>query len=90
MSKTGRHYVTKNGRTFCIEPIDNSLGKGRKKWGDINPATGKVEGDYGDKFPGAVHEDDSIITKENGFKNIRTIGPGDPYSEIDKIISESK
>lgn len=86
MSITGRHYVIVKGRKFCIEPIDNFLGKGRSKWGDINPATNKVEGNYGDKFPGAIHEKDSIITEENGFKNITTTS-GSPYSVIDKIIN---
>lgn len=89
MSVTGRHYIrTKDGRLFCVEPIDNTVGKGKRKWGDINPATSKVEGSYGDKFLGAVHEDDSIITKENGFKNIQMTS-GNPYDVINKLTGES-
>ena len=45
MSDTGRHYYTYKGRTFCIEPIDNSEGKG-KLWGDLNPATKKSFVDF--------------------------------------------
>ena len=41
MSDTGRYYMTMEGRTFCIEPIDNTQGKGRRGFGDINPATKK-------------------------------------------------
>ena len=33
MSVTGRYYIQKDGRTFVVEPIDNTLGKGRKKMG---------------------------------------------------------
>ena len=69
MSNTGRYYVKIGNRTFCVEPIDNTLGKDRKKWGDINPSTKEVEGNYGNKHIGAIHEDDSIITEKNGFKN---------------------
>lgn len=69
MSDTGRHYYTYKGRTFCIEPIDNSGGKG-KLWGDLNPATKKMEGNYGSKNRGSVTEEESIITKENGFDDI--------------------
>jgi hypothetical protein len=67
-SENGRFYVIdhKTGRKFCIEPIGDS----HIKWGDINPATKKVEGNYGEKYPGSIHIDDSIITKENGYKNI--------------------
>jgi len=65
---TGRYVVVDNetGRKFVVEPIGNP----RTDFGDINPATGKVEGDYGSKYRGSIDEKDSIITEENGFKNI--------------------
>lgn len=89
MSKTGRYYVISNNRTFCVEPIDNTLGKNREHWGDLNPATGKIEGNYGDKNLGAIHEDDSIITKENGFKNIIELKPGvSPDDYINKLLKK--
>lgn len=87
MSKTGRYFIVKDGRKFLVEPIDNTFGLGRKKWGDIDPATKTVQGDYGNKEIGAIHENDSIITKENGFKNITTLGVGvSPDSYINTII----
>lgn len=89
MSKTGRYYVKVNGRTFCVEPIDNTLGNGREQWGDLNPSTGKIEGNYGDKNLGAIHEDDSIITEENGFKNIVDLKPGQsPDSYINELLKK--
>lgn len=88
MSKTGRHFIrTKDGRLFCIEPIDNSQGKGRERFGNINPATGKIEGKYGDKYIGSIHEDDSIITEGNGFKNI-TVTSGNPYDLIRELTND--
>lgn len=89
MSNTGRYYVKVKGRTFCVEPIDNTEGKGRKQWGDVNPSTKKVEGDYGNKYIGAIHEDDSIITEENGFTNISSLKPGQsPESFINDLLKK--
>lgn len=80
--KTGRFIVTslKTGRKYYVEPIDNGL---RTEWGDLNPATKKLEGDYGDKYKGSVKESESLITEENGFENIVTLEPG--YSPLDYI-----
>lgn len=91
MSKTGRYYVTtKEGRTFCIEPIDNS-GAHHSKWGDIDPASKKVTGDYGEKHRGSIHEDESIITKENGFKNIVMLPAGtSPEGYVAQLLAEGK
>ena len=89
MSQTGRHTITVQGRTFVIEPIDNSLGKGKERWGDIDPATKKVTGNYGNKYLGSIHEDESIITKENGFKNIHMTSEGEsPYDVIRKLLEK--
>ena len=87
MSDTGRQFYTdlKTGKRYVIEVIDNSRGKG-SNWGDLDPATKKVTGSYGNKHIGSIHEDDSIITKENGFDEIYTLGPGEsPYSFIDNL-----
>lgn len=61
---------------FTVEVIDNSIGKSKRVWGDINPATGEIEGSYGNKHVGAIHEKDSIITEEKGYKNIVTLPKG--------------
>lgn len=59
------------GRKYYVEPIG-----GHSDWGDINPATKKVEGDYGEKYKGSVSEKESMITPENGFVLIETLEPG--------------
>ncbi len=92
MSVTGRFYVkTKDGRTFCVEPIDNSHGKAKIGWGDVDPVTKKLTGDYDGKFVGSIHEDESIITKENGFRNISMLPAGvSPIGFIEQLIAEGK
>ena len=39
------------GRKYYVEPIG-----GHSDWGDINPATKEVEGNYGEKYKGSVSE----------------------------------
>lgn len=80
---TGR-FIYKSlvtGREYYVEPI----GTGHPAdWGDINPATKKVEGDYGEKYKGSVSEKESMITLENGFVLIETLEPGvSPLSVIE-------
>lgn len=82
---TGRFIVKslKTGRIYYIEPID---GGERVNWGDLNPATKKLEGDYGSKHKGAIKESESIIKEENGFTNIITLPPGySPLEYIEKL-----
>lgn len=80
--ETGRFIIKSNttGKTYFVEPI----GTGRPAdWGDINPATKQIEGNYGQKYTGCVSEKESMITQENGFHLIETLGPGiDPISII--------
>lgn len=89
---TGRFIVTslKTGRKYYVEPIDNG---NRTKWGDLNPSTGHLEGDYGSKHKGAVKESESLITEENGFDNIVTLPPGwspiEYIEQLDKKYQES-
>jgi hypothetical protein len=91
LSKTGRFYIKAKGRTFCVEPIDNTDGNARERFGNINPVTKKVEGDYGDKYRGSIHEDDSIITEDNGFKNIVTLDVGvSPNGYIEHLLSKDE
>lgn len=85
---TGRFIVKSSvtGKIYFVEPID---GGKRTEWGDINPVTKKVEGDYGAKHRGAIDEKDSMITEENGFENIVTLEPGmSPIDYIDRIDKE--
>lgn len=82
--ETGRFIVRSliTGRTYYVEPIGN----GRPAdWGDLNPVTKKVEGNYGGKYTGCISEEDSLITSENGFENIELLDKGvSPLSEIYK------
>lgn len=84
--ETGR-FVMKSritGITYFVEPIYN--GK-TPKWGDLNPATGEVEGNYGSKYTGAVTERESLIMEENGFENIGYF-KGSPFGAIDQRDKE--
>lgn len=84
---TGRFIITslKTGKKYYVEPIDNG---NKTEWGDLNPCTKKIEGDYGSKHKGAVTEKESLITPENGFENIVTLPPG--YSITDYIENLEK
>ena len=67
-------------RTFYFEVIeDHPDNLDRVQWGDVNPATRQLEtGDYGKRNPAGINMSESIITKENGFKeeNIKYLKPG--------------
>lgn len=85
--KTGREIITyqETGKQYYIEYI----GTGHTEWGDLNPATGKIEGSYGDKHPGCVKKSESIITEENGFKNI-VEDTGSAYGHVDMLHEQWK
>lgn len=86
---TGRFIVTsqRTGKVYAVEPI---MGRhDSPKRGDLNPATKKIEGSYGQKFKGAVEEEESLITEENGFKNIVTLDVGtSPLHAIEVLDSK--
>ena len=82
---TGRMIVKSlnTGKSYYIEPIDDG---NRTDWGDLNPATKKLEGDYGSKYRGAVKRSESLITEENGFENVVELAPGvSPIDYINRI-----
>ena len=83
--ETGRFIVKslKTGKTYYIEPIDNN---NRSNWGDLDPVTKKMTGNYGSKYKGSIKPEDSMITKENGFDKIYTLEPGEsPLNFIERI-----
>ena len=86
--ETGRFIVKsiKTGKIYFVEPID---GDERTVWGDYNPATKTFEtGNYG-KYKGSIRPSESMITKENGFEKIHTLGVGEsPLEFIDRIDEE--
>lgn len=81
---TGRFIVVsyRTGKKYYVEPLNGN----KVNWGDLNPATGKVEGSYGSKYKGSISEKDSLITEENGFTNIKYLDPGvSPIKYIDRL-----
>lgn len=89
IGKDGRHLVhsTRTGKTYLVEPITPHANKLTSGWGD--QVGDKITGDYGNKHVGAIVESESVITEDNGFKNIVDILTGtSPYSEIEKIDSQ--
>lgn len=88
--ETGREVVffPETGKEYYVEYIQ-PRSMALKGWGDIDPATKKVTGSYGGRYTGAVKAEDSLITKENGFDDIRE-GSGSPYETIQKMHEEWK
>ena len=87
--ETGREVVffPETGKQYFVEYIEPR--NHRTYWGDIDPATNKVTGSYGNKTRGAISADKSIITKENGFDEILE-GPGSPYWKIEQLHNKWK
>ena len=86
--ETGRIIVKsiKTGKSYFVEVID---GDERTNWGDVDPATKKMTGSYGDKYKGSIRKEESMITKENGFDKIHTLGVGEsPLDYINRIDDE--
>ena len=86
--ETGRFIVKsiKTGKSYFVEAID---GEERTSWGDVDHATKKMTGSYGDKYKGSIRKDESMITKENGFDKIHTLGVGEsPLDYINRIDDE--
>jgi hypothetical protein len=86
--KTGRFIVKSKitGKKYFVEAIGNTHAA---DWGDLDPATKKMTGSYGERYEGCVTEKESLITEENGFDKITTLPAGvSPLSEIDRIDRE--
>ena len=82
--QTGRFTVTsqRTGRKYCVEAVGNP----HIVWGDVNPATKKITGNYGNKYRGSIDEKDSVITSANGFDEIHWTGVGNsPMKFIEKL-----
>lgn len=85
--ETGRFIVIskRTGKKYYVEPI----GSGRSaEWGDINPATKKLEKGYGDKYTGSVNKKDSLITEENGFHTIHELEIGESPMGYISLLDE--
>lgn len=86
--ETGRFIVKskKTGKTYFVEAVD---GDERTAWGDYNPATKTFETSNYGKYKGSIKPAESLITEENGFEKIHTLGVGEsPLEYIDRIDEE--
>lgn len=76
--ETGRFIVTsqRTGKQYFVEPtFPRHFDK--RAWGSIDPASGELMHKKGDgKYTGAIQPHDSLITEDNGFKNIITLDVG--------------
>ena len=85
---TGRFIVKsiRTGRSYFVEP----QGDPHIEWGSVDPASGKLNTKKGwKKNKGSTDREDSLITKENGFKNIVTLKAGEsPLEYIERIDSQ--
>jgi hypothetical protein len=84
---SGRFMVIskRTGKRYFVEPMGNP----HTNWGDVDPATKKTTGSYGQKYRGSIDEKDSLITSENGFKNIIVLEKGmSPLAYIDKLDNQ--
>jgi len=81
---TGRFivYSQRTGKTYFVEPIQTSH---TPAWGSVDPATGNLMHKKGDgKYRGGISPSESLITEENGFKNIELLDKGmSPLLAID-------
>lgn len=87
--ETGREivYYPETGKRYYVEYIGNGR---MADWGSYNPSTGNIENKKGaGKHSGSVTEQESLITKQNGFKNI-VVGEGSPYYTIEKMHNAYK
>jgi hypothetical protein len=87
--ETGREvvYFPETGKEYFVEYIEP---RGHKtSWGDIDPATKKLTGSYGKRTTGGIKPIESMITKDNGFEDIRE-GDGSPYHTINQMHDKWK
>lgn len=81
MSTTGRYYIRdpKSGRLFCVEPLHDR----NQKRDDLTWSNGGIDAVRG----GSISPDESVITPENGFRNITVLPPGiSPQGYIEMLL----
>ncbi len=82
--ETGRYWVImKSGRKFLVE----EWGSNYVQWGNIDPVTKKLN-KVTVKDVEPINEANTLILKENGFKNICFLSPGtSPLGYVDMLDS---
>ena len=87
-TKTGRFLVKSKWtkKTYYIEPQGDS----HIDWGSLDPASGKMTTKKGwKKNKGSIDPEDSLITSDNGLKNIITLEKGvSPLKYISDLDSK--
>ena len=86
---TGRYVIVseRTGIKYAIEPVTPRINT--EVWGDLDPASGKILGSYGKKYQGSIDAKESLITEENGFRNIIELEKGvSPEAYIDMIDAQ--
>lgn len=82
---TGRFFVImKSGRKFCVEPY----GDFHTEWGNVIPGTKKIE-KVTAKDVEVIDETNTIIKKENGYKNICFLDPGTSPMAFLELLDKS-
>lgn len=82
MSSERFYVICKSGRKFCVEPI----GDVKTEWGNVTFGQKKGLEKVESKDTNTITEETSIITKENGFKNIAYLAPGtSPFGYIEAL-----
>jgi len=85
---TGRFLIKSkaSGKTYFVEP----QGDPHVEWGSVDVSSGKMNVKKGwKKNKGSTEIEDSLITTENGFKNITTLKAGEsPLAYIERIDKE--
>ena len=92
MPYSGRYFVKdlKTGRTFCVEPIHERNEKETDRVFTNGGYDGTSVKNKSQSQGGSISEDESIITPENGFKNIVILPPGEsPNGYIESILAQS-
>jgi hypothetical protein len=90
---TGRYYVKDQatGRVFCVEPISERNEKTTGKVFINGGFDGNAEKNKSNPLGGSIHEEDSIITTDNGFTDITTLPAGtSPNSYIEYLCRTGK
>ncbi len=90
---TGRYTITDQatGRKFWVEPISQRNEKTTDKVFTNGGYDGQSEKNKSNPLGGSVYEEDSIITKENGFTNITTLEIGQsPNDYIEMLCRTGK
>lgn len=84
-SETGRYIVFsfRTKKQYFVEPI----GDPHLEWGSLDQRTGKLIAKKGwKKFRGSIDEENSMITKENGFSKVHNLEVGmNPLGFIEQL-----